>query len=274
MSRVTNTRYNDGLHESSVYFAAYARHDSPELDVPSELVSASSDELVPLPPTDMPSEDYHSPLELASLISPSPTMFSTTALAVGPHHVGRSGEASSNREPVKASQSTAIDGRTVLVTTLTLCLFIGLAVWLTVSVHSQMQDSDLGAVGVADDRMRLENHGVPPSRAASDHEEMLKREWEIALELRQPTTGGTSSPLPMESDVDVKRTLVYRDDDYDDERTSTVDVEGDHTEESTSLEQPDVDDADTTHEPRRVFRKHRTPSLKPRYYRTLAERNQ
>ncbi|KAL3224893.1 hypothetical protein MRX96_026280 [Rhipicephalus microplus] len=152
---VTNFRNNDGIRDSSVYFAAYARLDSPELDVPSELVSASSAELLPPPPTDRPGEDYHSPLEVASLVSPSPTVFSTTALtggpcinrpSSGPCINERSGEAS-NKQPVKASSSTTIDGTSV-VTTLTLCLFIGLAVWFTVSLHSQIQDSDLGVVGV------------------------------------------------------------------------------------------------------------------------------
>ncbi|XP_065290817.1 uncharacterized protein [Dermacentor albipictus] len=267
MDSLKNSRYKAAQHTSGTYYAAYGGHDSPELDLPSEL-SVSSIDLVPPSPTAMSYGSYHAPLELASLSPMSPTTFSTTRLAVAPRNDGRPRGASLTTNLVKTPREATIDGGAALVIMLALCLLVCLTVWLAVSIRNQLWDSDVGAVKDGDGGLHLGNFGAPPPPAISDHENVRAREGEIAIESRQPTTQSTNSSPTVVGDAAMQTTLAYRDDnDYEDGGASTTD-------EAVTEWQSDVEDTDLVIARRRARRKHRMSPSKPRHRRAPAKWDQ
>ncbi|KAL1422304.1 hypothetical protein MTO96_022180 [Rhipicephalus appendiculatus] len=233
MNRPRNFNYMNSEMAYPHAFYDYARRglrDSPVQGMPNELDVGST---IALAPPSARGVAVHGNLSSMAW-APSPAMTSAMPLADGYYEHGRLMKETWVTSVYKGLRTMGTDGVAAVVSTLALCFFIGLAIWLLPMVHDQWEGNGLDAADDVDAGLHLDARGVPPSSpVAGVHKKMPKIDWKITVGTRRPRS--SKRPLVTTVDLpDVTKTspAISSNEDNAESHGGTVEGGGDDSDES------------------------------------------
>lgn len=234
MNRPRNFHYNQSEMAYPHAFYDYARRglrDSPIQGMPNEMDVGSTVELAPPPARAVAVHGNLSSMTWA----PSPAMASAMPLADDYYEHGRPLNETWATSVYKGLRAVGTDGVAAVVSTLALCFFIGIAIWLLPTVHDQWDGNGLDSADDADAGLHLDARGAPPSSpVAGVHEKMPKIDWKITVGTRRPR----SSKRPLVTTVELpdvtktSRPAIRSNEDDAESQGRAVDDGGDDSDES------------------------------------------
>ncbi|XP_054933338.1 uncharacterized protein [Dermacentor andersoni] len=256
MNRPENYHY---MHHEMAYPHGFydpgnrSRRGSRTLGMPSEFDVSSTVELAPSSAGGVAVSVKRS--SLAWPFSPAGT---PAALAVGHYEHGQPRREAWITSVFKGLRAVGTEGVAAVVSTVVLCFFTGLAIWLLSTAQDQWDDSGLDAVDDADAGLHLDFYGAPPSSPVAGVDEMLTSEWKITVGTRRPRSSKRAlMSTTVLSDVALKSRVRRWTEDNAESRGSTVDGGGDDSDESKApwTATTDVDAVTIASKPIRVRRR-------------------
>ncbi|KAL3224857.1 hypothetical protein MRX96_026244 [Rhipicephalus microplus] len=159
---------------------------------------------------------------------PSPAMTSARHLADDYYEHVRPIKETWATSVYKGLRNMGTDGVAAVVTTLALCFFIGLAIWILPTIHDQWDSNGLDAAADADAGLNLEARGMPPSSPVAEaHKKMSKIDWRITVGTRRPRNSERPLVTTMAvADVMKASPVIHSNEDGADSHGSTVDGSG------------------------------------------------
>ncbi|KAL1422297.1 hypothetical protein MTO96_022173 [Rhipicephalus appendiculatus] len=239
--------------------------DSPIQGMPNEFDVGSTVELAPPSARGVAVHGNLSSMAWA----PSPAMASAMPLADGYYEHGRPMKETWATSVYKGLRTMGTDGVAAVVSTLALCFFIGLAIWLLPMVHDQWEGNGLDAADNADAGLHLEARGAPPSSPVAEvHKKMPKIDWKITVGTRRPRSS-KRPPITTVELPDVAKTspAIRSNEDNAESHGSTVDGGDDNSDESKAPWTSAIEDGAVTAASERVHIRRGLPYKEHRWTR-------
>ncbi|KAH6939541.1 hypothetical protein HPB50_019225 [Hyalomma asiaticum] len=125
--------------------------------------------------------------------APYPATAAATPLSVGHYEHGQRRKETWGTSVFKGLKAVGTDGAAAVVSTLAMCFFIGIAMWVLLAVEDQWQGNGLDAADDVDAGVHLDAYDAPPSSpVAGVHEKIPKIEWKITVGTRRPRSSKPS----------------------------------------------------------------------------------
>ncbi|KAL3224875.1 hypothetical protein MRX96_026262 [Rhipicephalus microplus] len=205
MNRPRNSTYMKSEMAYPDAFHDYTRRilrDSPIQATPNDFDVGSTVELAPRSARGVA---VHGNLSSITWV-PSPAMASAMPLADDYYEHVRPMKETWATSVYKGLKNMGTDGVAAVVTTLALCFFIGLAIWLLPTIHDQWDGNGLDAAADADAGLHLEARGIPPSSPVAEaHKKMSKIDWKRTVGTRRPRNSKHTLVTTVEP-IDVRKT--------------------------------------------------------------------